>query len=126
MKKIIAVLVALLSVLAVSVPVALPMAVTAALPSIYSESFVGVLDDKVERLESIEGEKVVVVGGSSVAFGLDSALMEEELGKPVVNFGLYAAIGSVAMMELSKGRSEERRVGKECLHACRSRWSPYH
>ena len=23
-------------------------------------------------------------------------------------------------------RSEERRVGKECLHACRSRWSPYH
>ena len=24
------------------------------------------------------------------------------------------------------GRSEERRVGKECLHQCRSRWSPYH
>ena len=23
-------------------------------------------------------------------------------------------------------RSEERRVGKECLHQCRSRWSPYH
>ncbi len=23
-------------------------------------------------------------------------------------------------------RSEERRVGKECLIACRSRWSPYH
>ena len=23
-------------------------------------------------------------------------------------------------------RSEERRVGKECLTACRSRWSPYH
>ena len=23
-------------------------------------------------------------------------------------------------------RSEERRVGKECLHACRSRWSPDH
>ena len=24
------------------------------------------------------------------------------------------------------GRSEERRVGKECLRLCRSRWSPYH
>ena len=24
------------------------------------------------------------------------------------------------------GRSEERRVGKECLTQCRSRWSPYH
>ena len=23
-------------------------------------------------------------------------------------------------------RSEERRVGKECLRLCRSRWSPYH
>ena len=25
-----------------------------------------------------------------------------------------------------KGRSEERRVGKECRIGCRSRWSPYH
>ena len=24
------------------------------------------------------------------------------------------------------GRSEERRVGKECSSSCRSRWSPYH
>src|SRR3546814_2126637 len=23
-------------------------------------------------------------------------------------------------------RSEERRVGKECVSTCRSRWSPYH
>src|SRR3546814_3612466 len=27
---------------------------------------------------------------------------------------------------LSQGRSEERRVGKECVSTCRSRWSPYH
>src|SRR5213082_3778716 len=26
----------------------------------------------------------------------------------------------------SRHRSEERRVGKECLTQCRSRWSPYH
>ena len=25
-----------------------------------------------------------------------------------------------------RGRSEERRVGKECRLTCRSRWSPYH
>src|SRR3546814_13228810 len=24
------------------------------------------------------------------------------------------------------GRSDERRVGKECVSPCRSRWSPYH
>ena len=27
---------------------------------------------------------------------------------------------------VAKARSEERRVGKECLRLCRSRWSPYH
>src|SRR3546814_16374858 len=27
---------------------------------------------------------------------------------------------------LSLDRSEERRVGKECVSTCRSRWSPYH
>ena len=28
--------------------------------------------------------------------------------------------------DIEKGRSEERRVGKECRIGCRSRWSPYH
>src|SRR3546814_20148076 len=27
---------------------------------------------------------------------------------------------------LLTSRSEERRVGKECVSTCRSRWSPYH
>src|SRR3546814_11445464 len=27
---------------------------------------------------------------------------------------------------VSGGRSEARRVGKECVSTCRSRWSPYH
>src|SRR3546814_16452618 len=27
---------------------------------------------------------------------------------------------------VENGRSEERRVGKECVSTCRSRWSPYH
>src|SRR3546814_11407011 len=31
-----------------------------------------------------------------------------------------------APIELDEGRSEERRVGKECVSTCRSRWSPYH
>src|SRR3546814_12282128 len=29
-------------------------------------------------------------------------------------------------MPTASGRSEERRVGKECVSTCRSRWSPYH
>src|SRR3546814_4527789 len=31
-----------------------------------------------------------------------------------------------AVDALSSQRSEERRVGKECVSTCRSRWSPYH
>ena len=34
----------------------------------------------------------------------------------------FAAESRLALSE----RSEERRVGKECLRLCRSRWSPYH
>src|SRR3546814_17137525 len=29
-------------------------------------------------------------------------------------------------LKKSDPRSEERRVGKECVRTCRSRWSPYH
>src|SRR3546814_13682908 len=29
------------------------------------------------------------------------------------------------LLALQRGRSEERRVGKECVSTCRSRWSPY-
>src|SRR3546814_18869990 len=31
-----------------------------------------------------------------------------------------------AAAELRVGRSEESRVGKECVSTCRSRWWPYH
>ena len=35
-----------------------------------------------------------------------------------------SSFATVVPFEL--GRSEERRVGKECTEQCRSRWSPYH
>src|SRR3546814_15285566 len=33
--------------------------------------------------------------------------------------------GSTGIVDEDR-RSEERRVGKECVSTCRSRWSPYH
>src|SRR3546814_4258115 len=40
----------------------------------------------------------------------------------------YTAVstGQMWMNHPEKSRSEERRVGKECVSTCRSRWSPYH
>src|SRR3546814_18879961 len=34
--------------------------------------------------------------------------------------------GRLSASHVGPGRSEERRVGKECVSTCRSRWSPYH
>src|SRR3546814_7703711 len=41
------------------------------------------------------------------------------------NFGSRDGDGAAAM-RYTEARSEERRVGKECVSTCRSRWSPYH
>src|SRR3546814_12874617 len=44
-----------------------------------------------------------------------------------------ATAGAILLILCERGRnqrfferSEERRVGKECVSTCRSRWSPYH
>src|SRR3546814_13916642 len=44
-----------------------------------------------------------------------------------IEFGGGLAAGSSALMadSVDNLRSEERRVGKECVSTCRSRWSPY-
>src|SRR3546814_12980509 len=39
----------------------------------------------------------------------------------------YHGPGQIVLYVLADlRRSEERRVGKECVSTCRSRWSPYH
>src|SRR5213082_51311 len=38
---------------------------------------------------------------------------------------LRASLAEAPAEKVAKARSEERRVGKECLTQCRSRWSPY-
>src|SRR3546814_13233126 len=39
---------------------------------------------------------------------------------------LWCACADMAPKWGRHARSEERRVGKECVSTCRSRWSPYH
>ena len=107
MKKVKAIVAAVLAFAVIISPVLILFGATLLIPSQYSNTFVGVLDEKYERLASIEEPKVVVIGGSSVAFGLDSEAMEEELDMPVVNFGLYAAIGTKAMIDLSRDQIRE-------------------
>ena len=45
---------------------------------------------------------------------------------PPTEIHLACDINEDGKLDLQMTRSEERRVGKECLTQCRYRWSPYH
>ena len=73
-----------------------------ALPAQYGDTFMGELKYKTALLENTPGPRIILVGGSGVAFGADTAQMEACLpGYHVVNFGMYAALGTSVMMDLS-------------------------
>src|SRR3546814_15369272 len=59
--------------------------------------------------------------------GLDAARHGFTMAVERPNIALDADHGiAVALPDFLQARSEERRVGKECVSTCRSRWSPYH
>src|SRR3546814_5190443 len=58
-----------------------------------------------------------------------STTQERPLTCWVEVFAAWPAGGRSSLMKRQRHRnvrSEERRVGKECVSTCRSRWSPYH
>src|SRR3546814_2013627 len=61
-----------------------------------------------QQAVSTFGERLLAKGARS---------FRAQLGKRLVRMGFDRELAS---------RSEERRVGKECVSTCRSRWSPYH
>src|SRR3546814_13064302 len=58
-----------------------------------------------------------------VASCLNVSCNESRLEKPITR---REEIINRPSDRIFKGRSEERRVGKESVSTCRSRWSPYH
>jgi hypothetical protein len=49
--------------------------------------------DKQGRLAALGSPKIILVGGSSTAFGFDSRQIQDAFGKPVVNMGIQASLG---------------------------------
>src|SRR3546814_12582135 len=72
-------------------------------------------------VQTIQGETSVMDVRAAVAI---------EAGKPleVTTVQLEGPREGEVLIEVKATgiRSEERRVGKECVSTCRSRWSPYH
>lgn len=55
--------------------------------------------EKHARIQSLPSPKIVFVGGSNAAFGIDSYLIEKQLGRPVVNMALSADVGLPFMLK---------------------------
>src|SRR3546814_11288210 len=86
-------------------------------------------------LGDVPASKAVIRENIEFAFGV---LQEEEVVGCLFHYTLldgdrpFLAIQVSCDFKINKenwqqlARSEERRVGKECVSTCRSRWSPYH
>jgi hypothetical protein len=59
----------------------------------HSNHYFGALHDKLARLDQSEGKRLVLLGGSNVAFGIQSPVMQQSLGMETVNLGLHVALG---------------------------------
>ncbi len=79
------------------------------MPAQFGKTYYGVLPKMYERLQrKSEKKRIVFVGGSGLAFGLRGDLIESELNAYMVcPFGLYGAIGTKAMMDLSRENIRE-------------------
>lgn len=55
--------------------------------------FMAAMIDKHQRANEIDSPKIIIAGGSNVAFNIDSERIEQEMGLPVVNLGLSVGLG---------------------------------
>ena len=75
---------------------------------------VTIIDNREEAFNNLGGN---FTGRTVLGMGYDKDVLESA--------GIKVADALISCSS-SDARSEERRVGKECLRLCRSRWSPYH
>jgi len=66
--------------------------------------------DKRRILEETPSPKIIFVGGSNLALGLDSELVEQKAKMNVVNMGVHAALGLRYMLEQVKSNIEPNDV----------------
>src|SRR3546814_11202112 len=68
----------------------------------------------------LDGVKQFITNGSTAQVAIILAVTDPDAGTRAMSFFLVPTDTPGFI------RSEERRVGKECVSTCRSRWSPYH
>lgn len=73
----------------------------------FSHTYQSVIQAKYDALRDTASPKIILIGGSSVAYGFDETLLEEETGYHVVNLGLYGGLGDLFQTEIAKANIEE-------------------
>ena len=58
-----------------------------------NDNYLAAVLEKDRLIRNTQSPKIVLVGGSNLAFGIDSKKVEDSLGLRVVNMGLYAKLG---------------------------------
>ena len=61
-----------------------------------------IIDQKIRAARSIDGPKLVLLGGSATLFGIKASVIESELGIPVINGGLHAGLGMACVLRQGK------------------------
>src|SRR3546814_12370532 len=81
-----------------------------------------------ERADGLAERDAQIVGTlvEFLAAGLVVVLVEQLRRIDAQTVIAFGGIGLEIEATLETGRSEERRVGKECVSTCRSRWALYH
>jgi hypothetical protein len=94
--------------------------------------------DKSRRLQNTPGRKLILIGGSNLAFSLDSQILADRYGITPVNMGLHAGLGPrfmtgqvvghvkdgdvvIVAMEPSvmiEGLAARRRIEEDLCHSC--------
>lgn len=68
----------------------------------YLYGFNASIIDKTHRAESIEEPKIILAGNSNMVFGINSELIQEATGMPVVNMGIHAGLGNAFLDNMIK------------------------
>jgi len=80
-------------VLPIVLPVALLMGAAIYLPILPENAYNLVIIDKHRILANAKSPKITLAGGSNLAFGIDSAAIQDRFSIPVVNMGVHAGFG---------------------------------
>ena len=74
------------------------------------DGYMAILNDKHRIADSIKTPKLILVGGSNLAFGIDSKILRKELGIPTANMGLHAGLGTKFLLNQAKYIAKENDI----------------